>query len=44
MKESEEKPGRKSRQDRESWDGRKNRGSYAGGVEGGRRGKGEQMT
>lgn len=44
MKESEEKTGRKSKQDRGNWDGRKNRGSAAGGVEGRRRGKGEQMT
>lgn len=44
MKESAEKTGRKLRQDRGSWDGRENRGSDAGDVAGGRRGKGEQMT
>lgn len=44
MKEREEKTGKKLRQDRGSWDARKNRGSDAGGVEGGGKGKEDQMT
>lgn len=41
MKESEEKTGRKLRQDWGMWYGRKNRGSDAGGMEGGKREKRE---